>query len=248
MPSWLSASLSTALENARRGGRLSDERARAVRAIVESVGHVDYVRDAEAFAYLYFAANFAKAQQAILRLYRPSLSRPIRVLDLGCGAGPALFAASDTLRSGSEPGTNLHLAGVDVVTQQLELLNNLAAPLLSEHGHKVRVETILSDAVTFLEQTKGSWDLIVVSYLLVELAPRKRRVLQAALEARARAGTQVIVIDRGEAGTGTRYSRLQGTPQAFQYPPEGLDVHFLESIGLRTLPKSTKRDRFHVPA
>src|SRR5262245_55366016 len=70
---------------------LSDERVTAVQEDVRSRRTPVYERDWAAFSYLYFAANAAKAHLAGRRFQWADLPRPLRIVDLGAGAGASVL-------------------------------------------------------------------------------------------------------------------------------------------------------------
>jgi ribosomal protein RSM22 (predicted rRNA methylase) len=135
---------------------------------------------------------------AELRLRRPDFV-PARVLDYGCGPGTGMLAIQhvwpDQMKAASaiEPS-----AGMEWIAQQL---------LGDELGKRVLFNRYQVDAAagTARDAPSGTYDLVVVSYVLSELAtPVARRKLIRSLWQRVRPGGFVVVIEPGTPiGAGT---------------------------------------------
>src|SRR5690606_8369080 len=80
-------------------GLLTSGKVEDVAEVIRSKKNPIYKTDWASFSYLYFAANYVKAFLAARAVSPPIPDKIFRVLDLGCGAGPATIGVLSALRS-----------------------------------------------------------------------------------------------------------------------------------------------------
>ena len=215
-------------------GLLTDDIVAELREqIHKGSGTIDYARFGPAFAYRYTLANFANARRAIHPVVkRLSNLQGIRVLDLGCGAGASSAAILSVLSDCQMFSAKLD--AVDHSGYQLALCANLlfdGEPIVES---SVRIALHLDDALQFLRRRRSAnWDLVVVSYLLCELAPQQADNIRSEL----RDGAENVVIidfDRNEQKSFVQI----GVDNARQYltPDASCDATPLKALGLKTCP------------
>lgn len=206
-----------------RRENIDEERLVSLYQCVQGGGVPDYDRDALVFAYLYFAANYAKARAA-LRTVEPLLGGTI--VDLGAGSGASTIAILESLRA---VGMSARVVAVDTSAPQVALLQKVlrayGATLVDvrhmdwrEAIATVRADVVVSaflanelgdeDAQEFFDYSVGSKDSIV--WLTLEHCPR---------------GTIL---------------RTTGHESLIRYPSQGLDVWNLQARAALTIaPKAS---------
>src|SRR5947209_6824897 len=141
-----------------------------MRAVIGRGSVPDYASSAEAFAYLYFGANFAKSYYAVTDvLKKRQFARPLRIVDLGCGAGASLSGAIAACMDADVKVERT--VGVDRSTAQLHLFSYGVKAWLSHEYPRFDTTQICAD-VWDVEHLVDRSDLIIASYLLCEMKDR----------------------------------------------------------------------------
>lgn len=206
-----------------------------MRAIIGRNAVPDYASSAEAFTYLYFGANFAKSYRAVTTILRERrFAEPLRILDLGCGAGASLGGAIAACKDADVPVERA--VGLDQSPAQLRLFNDSVGLWLNREYPHIYTRQICAD-VWSIGQLPGEWDLIVASYLLCELndsAFGQFLVTQA-----VRSDAEVLTIDSDAHGSPIWSSTTVGE-RRFDRTQLSIDVANIASLGLGE-PKYSRR-------
>jgi SAM-dependent methyltransferase len=144
----------------------------------------DYGADTElavAYGLFFFPQNFVRARLPLaeavdFRGWKPldqNETRPVRVLDLGAGAGAAGLGAASFLRERGLAG-EVQLTSVDRSPDSLARLATLARENAA-HLPGLRVRTVTQNALEWvrneLPRAEESYDLIVLGFALNEMLP-----------------------------------------------------------------------------
>jgi SAM-dependent methyltransferase len=169
----------------------------------------NYKSEAEAFAHLYFWKNFKKAAQGARHLHLES-GKAIRILDLGSGSGASACGILEGLSQSIPNVGRVELVCVDDSPSQNQLFRQIALPVLSDQ--EIGVEIIEQDARQFLRTCRTHFDLVLISFLLIELSEVERREVLALTADTVRFGNRLI-IDKDLSGESVaRYSNGSGIP------------------------------------
>lgn len=151
------------------------------------------------FLYLYFVANFTKTINA-LQVKIPLLvgRQTLNVLDIGCGAGSSTASVIEILRhSGLDSLVSINISAIDSNSKQLSLFNRIIRSWISRVNlnQKITIKTQKRDVIEYMKTTRRTWDIIVCSYLFVELSQKSRIKLHKCLEYIHRQHNTIIVVN-----------------------------------------------------
>lgn len=157
---------------------------------------IDYERLGLAFLWLYHFENAAKVQLACREIPMPS---QVHVLDAGCGSGASTVGLVNYLIDESCTTKSARIDLVDRSPTQLDIFNHTTGRYLRERpSHHAIFDTLHEDICHFLQSKASvmSYDVILASNVLGELAPsNRRRTLRKMCDILAPGGS-VLVIER----------------------------------------------------
>lgn len=212
----------------------------------ESVQHVqrairtgrllDYDLHGVAFAYLYFALNFAKSYTYTREGVYLHRSEGIRVLDVGCGAGASAAGVIAALDDMGQVQVS-RVVGIDSSIVQLGLFDRLFRSWMSDGRPTTTVKAYSGSAVQFLMDA-GPHDIVVMSYLLSELdQDEQARVWQSLLANKALRGAELLVIDRDLSTHETHgWTRSAGS-LTFDTSQLRIQLPYVNKFGLPVAPR-----------
>ena len=156
---------------------------------------IDYERLGLAFLWLYHFENAAKVQLACREIPMPS---HVNVLDAGCGSGASTVGLVNyIIDESSVKSARIEL--VDRSPTQLDIFNHTTGRYLREKLRSHIIFHTVHDDIGHFLQSKASvmsYDLIIASNVLGELAPSNhRRTLRKMCDIQAPGGS-VLVIER----------------------------------------------------
>ncbi len=118
-----------------------------------------------------FPQNFVKAMLVINKTYNlykiPLLNDKIKILDLGCGEGAAMFGLYYGLKN-IKPDMSIYFTGVDIENNLLNRCGLLLEWLQHLYGN-IRFDTLKKSALDFIIDCSGEYDIIIISNVLVEI-------------------------------------------------------------------------------
>ncbi len=118
-----------------------------------------------------FPQNFVKAMLVINKTYNlykiPLIKDKIKILDLGCGEGAAMFGLYYGLKN-IKPDMSIYFTGVDIENNLLNRCGSLLEWLQHLYGN-VHFDILKKSASDFITDYSGEYDIIIISNVLVEI-------------------------------------------------------------------------------
>lgn len=191
---------------------------------VRSGESLDYDSDAAPFAYLYFAANYIKGY-LVAESCLDLADHPLRILDVGCGSGASTAGVVSALAA---KGHSIEqVVGVDHSSTQLEWFEHVFATWMNCECPTTEVVLDQDDARNAIEEVVhevGSYDLLILSYILCELPPNEQKAILELLDL---AETEFLAIDNSQDGHPIFRTRrsdwkpldLRGVHASLRFPP-----------------------------
>ncbi len=229
IPAAIKQNVRARLEQAVLDGYLSDWLVGETKeAIFTKKGRAwDWDRHWAAHTYFCYAFNFAKAYAITtqwLEAFRGT--GPLRILDLGCGAGAS---SAGSAAAGLEKGHEVTLLGVDSSDPMITFFNQTLPPWAKERGG-ITVQAEVSNASRYLEQDLSGWDLVLCSYLFCG---------DSSLRKYHRPSPNRLVVDLMPTGESQVESR--GELFGFTFDSERpLDVSFLDGLLPQARPQEVR--------
>src|SRR5262245_18765173 len=222
--------LSSALGDLFASGPPGDRDLQTVYCLGKAHRPIDHARHAVAFAYLYFGANYAKAYHATASSLR--LRDPIRLLDLGTGAGASTCGIIQACIDKGVPIRDVCV--VEASREELRLFERIAVPWIREALPRATFTSVEDDAARWLRRERPRWDLVVASYLFCEMSPAKRAELGEELE-RLCGETRFLIVDAYEDKT-SLFDPCNGTWRAIDVSRLKIELPFLGRTAFTLIP------------
>ena len=191
------------------GGRLTDRTLSAVRKKILHRKTPTYQQDAEAFAYLYYCANYVKsllvAKDVVKRLRRG----PLVLADLGVGAGASTAALVIAAVNGGHKISRLLLN--EQCRTQRRLFDRSTGLWLKEQFPDIRIEWSCLPLQQSLTMLPKDVSVLAASYVRCELGSHINHFDKAIETYASQSHTELVVIDQLLNKDGT-FFKLKSRP------------------------------------
>lgn len=136
--------------------------------------YFDNEKTVQAYIAAFVLTNVAKIKRCLVMVDSLMPKRQsIRILDLGCGPGTALLAASEYIKT-RLPSKEVFLVGIERSSKALEAAKELFSFALPKNHHVQLIRSDISNAFSLLKNS--SFDITIAANLLNELGEIKTQV------------------------------------------------------------------------
>lgn len=218
------------------GESLTGASVSALRTAVRAHAVPDYDLEWAEFNYLYFSANFLKANLAARTSADILPRRRLSILDLGCGGGSSTAGfVAGLLDSGYEVS---QITAIDSCRAQLNVFHSVAYPCLLSWARGVQLEIINTDMLAFVEEGCREFDVVLLSYSLRELPPQSQAKLRTSLLSMSlKRGSLVVIIESDPQGRGVKLEYVGRGGALVPYDSVRFGCPAIESFGIEVRPK-----------